>query len=147
HLRFHRRSTHMHSTHRSHDVFASFASHARARPNAPAVSWKGEIATYGELLTKCQRLSAQLRQFEAGPETVVAIRMERSADLVAAMLAVLHAGAAYLPLDLSIPLERAAYMLGSSRATILLTDADRATELSAEGVVVVEAALSLAETS
>jgi non-ribosomal peptide synthetase component F len=128
----------MHATCRPHDVFARFAFHACARPDAPALLWKGQTTSYGELLDRCERLSEQLRQLGAGPDTVVGLRMERSGDLVAAMLAVLRAQAAYLPLDLSIPPERAAYMLESSRANILLTDPGRADELKADNLAVVE---------
>jgi amino acid adenylation domain-containing protein len=122
----------VHASCRPQDVFVRFAIQACARPAAPALMWKGSMLTYGELLERCERLSARLRRLGVGPETIVALRMERSDDLVAAILAVLHAGAAYLPLDLSIPLERAGYMLESSHASVLLTDAGRADELKGD---------------
>src|SRR5690242_11322091 len=122
------------------DVLARFVLQATHHPTAPAIAWRDIGVTYGDLLDRCERLSAQLRQSGIGADTVVGVRMERSDELVVAMLAVLHAGAAYLPLDLSVPLERAAYMLESSGASALLTDPGRAADLQTGATAVLEVA-------
>jgi len=95
--------------------------HAQARPNALAVSWEGGSLTYGELMRRSLRLAAWLRRRGLGEEDVVALRLERSPELVVSSLGVLLAGAAYLPVDPSNPSERLAYVLGDSGAALLLT--------------------------
>src|ERR1700685_4421392 len=67
------------------------------------------------------RLAGYLARRGAGPETVVAVAMDRSADLVTALLAVLKAGAAYLPVDPGYPAQRIAFMLADAGATVVVT--------------------------
>lgn len=119
------------------DVFTRFRRQASRRPEAPAVAWKDCTTSYAALLRRAEQLSAQLRGMGVGPETVVGIRMQRCDELVVAMLAVLDAGGAYLPLDPSIPIERASYMLECSAATVLLADAAHDTELTSGSWTVV----------
>lgn len=76
-----------------------FEAHARANPKAPAVRSSGTTVSYGELEEKASRIAAYLQKLGVGIEDLVAIHMERSVDLVAAMLAVLKCGAAYVPMD------------------------------------------------
>lgn len=83
------------------------AAQARATPDAPAVvtDGGGEL-TYSELYDRAIALAGRLRESGAGPGEVVGVCLPRSADLIVAVLAVLHAGAAYLPLDPEYPAER-----------------------------------------
>ncbi|HEX6751659.1 MAG TPA: amino acid adenylation domain-containing protein [Longimicrobium sp.] len=83
----------------------------------------GTAWSYAELDRRANRLARHLRALGAGPERVVAIMLERSADQVAAVLAAWKAGAAYLPIDPAYPAERRAYMLADSGAGIVLTRA------------------------
>ena len=102
------------------------ARQASLGPERPAVvdGEGGETLTYGELEARANRLAHYLRAAGAGPERIVAVCMERSVELVVALLAVLKSGAAYLPLDLAYPTERLAFMLEDSGAEWLLSEAD-----------------------
>ncbi|MFI6497350.1 amino acid adenylation domain-containing protein [Nonomuraea typhae] len=95
--------------------------HAQRDPGAVAVRCDGEVLTYGQLEERVALLAGDLRARLHGPEPVVAVALPRSADLVAALLAVWRAGAAYLPLDLDYPGERLAYMLGDAAPELVLT--------------------------
>ena len=90
-------------------------------PDAVAVSFKDETLTYRDLDTQANQLAHHLQTLGVGPETPVAVCVERSLDLVIALLAILKAGGAYLPLDPEYPPERLAFMLEDSQATVLIT--------------------------
>ena len=98
---------------------------ARETPDAAAVVWDEAGAearlTYGELNRRANLLARRLRALGIGPESPVALGLERSPELVTAALAVLKAGAAYLPLDPEYPAERLRYILDDSGAAALLT--------------------------
>jgi amino acid adenylation domain-containing protein len=96
---------------------------AAASPAAPAVVVSGgEVLTYGELARRARRLAAFLQQHGGvGPEVLVGLCLERSADLIVAMLATWTAGGAYLPLDSSHPRERLQAVLEDARCHLLLT--------------------------
>ncbi|XVV06967.1 amino acid adenylation domain-containing protein [Actinosynnema sp. CA-248983] len=103
--------------------FASFASLVEAQvartPDALALAGGAEL-TYAELNAAANRLAHHLIAAGAGPERVVAVRLPRSADLVVAELAVLKAGAAFLPVDPAYPAERIAFMLADARPLLVL---------------------------
>ncbi|HEX3530750.1 MAG TPA: amino acid adenylation domain-containing protein [Thermoanaerobaculia bacterium] len=103
---------------------------AAETPQAPAVVDAGEMLTYGELDRRANRLARRLCRLGLGPEELAAIRMERSAGLVVAALAVLKAGGAYLPIDSAYPAERCAAMLRQSGARILLAGAGPVPEVA-----------------
>jgi amino acid adenylation domain-containing protein len=94
---------------------------AAESPEALAVSAHGRRLTYGQLGRRAAALARRLRQLGAGPERLVALLLEHSADSVVAPLAALEAGAAYLPLDPAHPPERLAFMLDDARPVALLT--------------------------
>ncbi|MEN3539934.1 non-ribosomal peptide synthetase [Microbispora sp. ZYX-F-249] len=103
-------------------VHGRFAEQARRTPDAVAVSWTDGRLTYRELDERAGRLARLLLDAGAGRETPVAVLMERSADLVVAILGILKAGASYLPLHAAYPLDRMQWILESSGAPVLLTD-------------------------
>ncbi|WP_449486690.1 amino acid adenylation domain-containing protein [Streptomyces avidinii] len=105
-----------------------FAERAAATPEVCAVVAGEQRLTFAELDDRAGRLAALLAERGAGPDTVVALALPRSAESAVAVLAVLRAGAAYLPLDLDHPAERLAMMLGDSRPVCVLTTG-RAAEL------------------
>jgi amino acid adenylation domain-containing protein len=101
-----------------------FREQARLRPHAPAVEWNGRTTTYGELDAASDRVARRLAALALGPEPRVAVAMERGTELVAAVLGVLKAGAAFVPLDAEYPAERLAFMLADSGSGALVV-ADR----------------------
>ena len=97
------------------------AEQAARAPDAVAVEKGNERWTYARLDARAEALAARLRALGVGPDTLVAVSLEPSPDLVAALLGVLKAGGAYVPLDPSYPEERLAHMLDDSEAPLLLT--------------------------
>ncbi|MHC8352108.1 amino acid adenylation domain-containing protein [Pseudomonas sp. RT4P38] len=98
------------------------ARQAAARPDALAVTFGTKQLTYAELDTRANRMAHKLIELGVGPEVRVGVAMQRSENLLVALLAVLKAGGAYVPLDPDYPAERVAYMLEDSRALVLLTE-------------------------
>src|SRR5439155_524908 len=98
------------------------ASQAADAPDALAVTDASLTLTYRELDRRARRLAEALRGFDVGPDTVVAICLERSAAFVVAALGVLQAGAAYLPLDPATPAERLAFMFQDAAPRVTITD-------------------------
>jgi len=90
-------------------------------PEKTALICRDHSLTYRRLWEKVRRLSTHLRGLGVGHETVVAIMMDRSLDMMVALLSVLKAGGAYLPLDPAFPAERVAFMLQDSEARVVLT--------------------------
>ncbi|MET9254128.1 amino acid adenylation domain-containing protein [Streptomyces sp. NPDC003717] len=107
------------------ETFAGlFAHRVRQAPDAPAVRDAHTTLTYRELDTRAEALARRLAARGIGPEDRVAVALPRDHGLVVALLAVLKAGAAYLPLDTDYPAARLAYMLQDAAPRLLLTTAD-----------------------
>jgi amino acid adenylation domain-containing protein len=102
-----------------------FAEHARRAPDREALVEGERRITFGELDRRASRLAQCLGELGAGPEAVVALALERSAETVVGILGTLRAGAAYLPLDLSQPRERLRSLVEESGAVAVLTEAHR----------------------
>jgi amino acid adenylation domain-containing protein len=115
-------------------IHALVAARAKRTPEALAVVCGEDALTYRELDARANRLARRLVGLGAGPEVRVGICLERSAGMVVAMLAVLKAGAAYLPLDPAYPADRLAYMLADSGARILVTGGGAEAALAGEEV-------------
>ena len=103
-------------------VHELFEEQVARTPDAVAVVYDDVQVSYGELNARANRLAHYLRSLGVGPESRVALRMERSVGLVVAELAVLKAGAAYVPLDEHAPRERVSYVVGDSEAAVVLYD-------------------------
>jgi amino acid adenylation domain-containing protein len=101
-------------------LHALFAARAARTPEAPAVSCEGRTVRYGELDAWSRRLAARLRRAGVAPGDRVGLAAARSADLVAAMLAILRAGAAYVPLDPAYPADRLAFMAADAGVRVVL---------------------------
>jgi amino acid adenylation domain-containing protein len=113
-------------------------------PDAIAVSFEGRAVTYRELDARANRIAHRIARLGVGPDVLVGVCMDRSLELVAAILAVHKAGGAYVPLDPGYPRDRLAYMLADARAPVVLTD-DRLRGLAGEGpaVIAIDAAPDL----
>nr|WP_256203036.1 non-ribosomal peptide synthetase [Paenibacillus pini] len=99
-----------------------FKEQAAAVPGLPAVSCDGNFLTYGELDRRTDALARTLRAKGAGRGSVVGIMAERSIPMLTAMLAVMKAGGAYMPVDPHYPDERILYMLEDSGAELVFVD-------------------------
>ena len=98
-------------------------------PDAPAVLCETGALTYAELEARANRLAHLLIEGGAGPERIVALALPRSVEIVVAQLAVVKAGAAYLPVDPAYPAERISFMLADARPVLVLTLSDLVHEL------------------
>ncbi|WP_156736715.1 AMP-binding protein, partial [Mycobacterium sp. E3298] len=115
-----------------------FAAQVARAPGAVAVSGAGLTLTYRELDEASTRLARLLVAHGAGPGQIVALLFSRSAEAIAAMLAVLKTGAAYLPIDPSAPDTRIEFMLGDAAPVVAVSTADLAARFEGRGVPVVE---------
>ncbi|NNJ05520.1 amino acid adenylation domain-containing protein [Streptomyces sp. PKU-MA01144] len=100
-----------------------FEAQVTATPDAVAIRYEGTSLTYRELNAHANRLARLLAWRGVRPDDYVALALPRSIDLITAMLAVLKAGAAYLPVDPDYPPERIAFMLGDAAPKFVLTTA------------------------
>ena len=107
-------------------VHERFAERAAADPERTAVIAGAQRLSYRELDRRSNQLARSLRRLGVGPEVLVGIALERSPDLLVALLGVLKAGGAYLPLDPSDPGERLGALLRDSGASLLLSRRDLA---------------------
>jgi amino acid adenylation domain-containing protein/FkbM family methyltransferase len=98
-----------------------FEAQAKRNPETVAVLCGEERLTYGELNERANRLAHYLQESGVGPEVRVGILLERSVEMVVAILSILKAGGAYVPLDPTYPPERLAFMLKDARVPVLLT--------------------------
>jgi amino acid adenylation domain-containing protein len=110
-------------------ITAMVRAQAQRDPGAAAVSSSQSTLTRGELDLRAMRLAAFLRERGAEPDKIIGVCMERTPEMVAALLGVLYAGAAYLPLDPSHPPDRLQWMLEDSGAELVLTTSELATKL------------------
>lgn len=112
------------TTARANDVaplHALFEAQAARTPDAVALLHAGTVLRYGELNARANRIAHALRRRGVSADTPVGVHLELSCDLVAAVLGVLKAGGAYLPLDTRNPPARTQWMLADAGAKVLLT--------------------------
>ncbi|NTI19951.1 amino acid adenylation domain-containing protein [Agrobacterium rhizogenes] len=103
------------------DRFTHFAT---LSPDAIAVTAGEQSLSYAELEARANRLARRLVAAGAGPDRIVGVSLPRSADLIVALLAVLKAGAAYLPLDPSYPTARLEYLLSDAKPVTIISAPD-----------------------
>ncbi|HYG65086.1 MAG TPA: amino acid adenylation domain-containing protein, partial [Thermoanaerobaculia bacterium] len=105
---------------------------AAAAPESVAIVDGARVLTYGELNRRANRLARYLRCLDLGADRVVPILLGRSAEMVVAALAVLKAGAAYLPIDPCYPADRVAFMVEDAGASVALTRTTLAASLPSQ---------------
>jgi amino acid adenylation domain-containing protein len=105
------------------------AGHGRRAPAAPAVRHGDAVVSYAELDERAGRLARRLRRLGIGPDQLVGVCADRSPELIVAMLGVLKADGAYLPLDPDYPAARLAYMVRDSRVRVIVATGPAADRL------------------
>ena len=98
------------------------AAQARRTPDAVAAVFGSRSLTYFELERECNRAAARLRQLGVVRGSLVGIHLERSLEMLIAVIAVMKAGGAYVPLDPEFPVDRLAYMVSDARLALIVTD-------------------------
>jgi len=101
-------------------IHALFEEQARERPHATAVTFGSHCLTYRELNDRADRMAQALREHGVCREALVGVSVERSLDLIVALLGILKAGGAYLPFDANYPSERIEFMLADSGTRLVI---------------------------
>ena len=118
-----------------HEVIAAVALET---PHAVALVAGNRQLTYAALIRQARRTAARLRTAGIGPEHIVAVYLQRSVEMVVALLGVLFAGGAYLPLDPEQPLARSRFMLRDSGAAVLLARRPLPADLAPPAIAVID---------
>ena len=113
-----------------------FEEQVERSPDADAIVFEGESMSYRELDRRANQLAHRLVGLGVGPDAIVAVCLERSPELVVALLAVLKAGGAYVPLDPDYPAERLAGTVTDAQAKVLVSDRRLAERLPASQATV-----------
>src|SRR3984893_9474604 len=114
-----------------------FAGQVARAPDAVAAVFADGSVSYGELERRANALGHYLRARGVGPEVVVGVCVERSLELIIALLGIVKAGGAYLPLDPDYPRERLAFMLADAGARVLVTQSTLTDRVCAPAAAVV----------
>jgi amino acid adenylation domain-containing protein len=122
---------------RDRSVHGLFEDEVDAAPDAVALVNGGVALTYRELDRRANQLSHHLRAASVGPEHRVGVMIDRSVEMIVALLGILKAGAAYVPLDLLAPPERLAFMVRNTTIDVVLTQAHLQGRLSALEALVI----------
>lgn len=138
-LRFNHTATPYPSGRRVHELVEE---QAHCSPDASALVHGAQSLTYAELNAKANQLARHLRDLGVGPDELVGICVERSLDMVVALLAVLKAGGAYVPFDPNYPAERLQHMLSDAAPRVVLTQAKLRHVLPGAAVIALDASWS-----
>jgi amino acid adenylation domain-containing protein len=114
-----------------------FEQQVERTPEAVAVVFEGWQLSYAELNRRANQLAHYLRDLGVGPDVLVGVYVERSLEMLVALLGILKAGGAYVPLDPAFPRERLVFMINDSRAPLLLTQQRLRAQLPASRVGVI----------
>ena len=111
-------------------IHQMFEDRAAVAPDTVALVFETEQLTYGQLNARANQLAHHLRRhYAAGPEHLIGVCLERSVELVVSLMAILKAGAAYVPIDPDYPAERVSFMLEDARVAVLITTEQLAAQL------------------
>jgi len=117
-------------------VHTVFEQQVEKTPSATAVEYEESALTYDQLNSRANQMARHLRSLGVGPETRVALCMERCLEFMVSILGVLKAGAAYVPLDPGLPKERLKWMLSDIEAPVVLMQTELAARLQLQGRIV-----------
>ncbi|WP_460727184.1 amino acid adenylation domain-containing protein, partial [Nocardia heshunensis] len=129
---------HLASGDAANTLLSQFEAQAARTPEAVAIGFEGTALSYGEFAARVNRLARHLIASGVGPDTLVALGIRRSTDLVVAMYAVLAAGGAYVPLDLDQPADRIEYVLETAQPVAVLTTSRDGFGYNAAPVLVID---------
>ena len=110
-------------------IHTLFTAQAARTPHAPAVTSRGETLSYAVLDARSNQLARHLGLLGVGRDTLVGLHVDRSVDMLVALIAIHKAGGAYVPLDPAYPADRIAHMIMDSQAAVIVTQADLAAAL------------------
>jgi len=110
-----------------------FEAQVETTPDAIALVFADEQLTYGELNARANQLARYLRRLGVAPDSLVGVCINRSFAMVVALLGILKAGSAYVPLDPAYPEQRLAFMLQDAQIGLVLTDSGSVTRLPSGG--------------
>lgn len=113
-----------------------FERQATKTPRAVAVSFEATTLSYAELNEQSNRLAHHLISLGIGPDSIVALALPRSPQLIVSLLAILKAGAAYLPLDIEYPRNRLQFMLDDSKPQCIISDSVAIKRVGSDGALV-----------
>lgn len=116
-------------------IYELFEEQVEKTPDKIALSFQGENLTYRELNERSNQLAVYLRKKGVKKESVIGVMVAHSFEMIVGILGVMKAGAAYLPIDSSYPIERINYMLQDSGAVMVLTNVEIAGEIKFEGQI------------
>jgi natural product biosynthesis luciferase-like monooxygenase protein len=114
-----------------------FADQAARTPDRPAVTCRGTTLPYSELDARSNRLARHLVTLGVGPDVLVGLHVERSVEMLIALIAIHKAGGAYVPLDPDYPADRIAYMIEDAGAPVIVSQCGLATRLPATAARIV----------
>jgi len=114
-----------------------FEDQVRKQPHRLALTCDGTSLTYAEMNRQANRLAHRLIELGVGPDSLVGLSLERSSNLVIAILAVLKAGAAYVPIDLAYPAERLRFIVDDAQVAVLVTEGKLASSLPSTAAKVI----------
>jgi len=128
-------------------IHTLFEQRVAEQPDAPAVYFRDEVVSFGELNERANRIAAYLNDKGADIGDIVGVCLDRSVDLVATLLGIFKSGAAYVPLDPKYPCERLEWMLTDSQAPVVITHStllDALPESQAQAICIDEEAAAIA---
>jgi amino acid adenylation domain-containing protein len=117
-------------------VHTVFEQQVEKTPSATAVEYEESALTYDQLNSRANQMAHYLRSLGVGPETPVALCMERCLEFMVSILGVLKAGGAYVPLDPGLPKERLKWMLSDIEAPVVLMRSELAARLQVQSRIV-----------
>jgi amino acid adenylation domain-containing protein len=119
-------------------IIELFEAQVKQTPNTPAVSYGTIELSYSELNIRANQLANYLIEKGVSPQKMVPVCLERSADLIIALIAILKTGAAYVPIDPEYPEQRINFMLGDIEADLIITNKACSSKISAKGILKIE---------